>query len=201
MNALLVGSREIAPEVRHFLFEIPSVEKLEFTAGQFVSFTQEVHGRSVTRAYSLAAFSPWIFQLKPGDTIQMRGPLGYFVPRQPFRDSLFIATGTGIAPFRAFLGAEPVRSHAGRITLLFGARYADGLLYRAEFDQFHTNRPGFRFLPTITQPAAAWAGRSHRNGSSATMRPAAAIAGRASAGAWWWWPRAPSARIRSCGRY
>ena len=180
MNALLVGSREIAPEVRHFLFEIPSVEKLEFTAGQFVSFTEDVHGRSVTRAYSLAAapdgnrfelclnrvreglFSPWIFQLKPGDTIQMRGPLGYFVPRQPFRDSLFIATGTGIAPFRAFLGAEPVRSHAGRITLLFGARYADGLLYRAEFDQFHTDRPGFRFLPTITQPAAAWAGRSGR---------------------------------------
>jgi len=180
MNALLVDSREIAPEVRHFLFEIPGVEKLQFTAGQFVSFTEEVHGRSVTRAYSLAAapdgnrfelclnrvreglFSPWIFRLKPGDTIQMRGPLGYFVPRQPFRDSVFIATGTGIAPFRAFLGAEPVRSHEGKVTLLFGARYAEGLLYRAEFGQLHEDRPEFRFLPTITQPAPDWAGRTGR---------------------------------------
>ncbi|HEY3443510.1 MAG TPA: FAD-binding oxidoreductase [Paludibaculum sp.] len=180
MNAQLLASREIAPEVRHFLFEIPGLETLEFTAGQFVSFTEDVRGRPVTRAYSLAAppkgnrfelclnrvreglLSPWIFQLKPGDTVQMRGPLGYFVPRQPFRDSVFIATGTGIAPFRAFLGAEPVRSHDGRVTLLFGARYAEGLLYRAEFDQMVADRPGFRFLPTITQPAADWAGRTGR---------------------------------------
>ena len=180
MNAQLLESQEIAPEVRHFRFEVPAVERLEFTPGQFVSFTEDVHGRSVTRAYSLASapdgnrfelclnrvkeglFSPWIFQLKPGDTVQMRGPLGYFVPRQPFRDSVFVATGTGIAPFRAFLGSEPVRSHRGRVTLLFGARHPEGLLYRTEFEQLSADRPGFAFLPTVTRPSAGWSGRTGR---------------------------------------
>lgn len=180
MNAQLLESREIAPEVRHFHFEVPGVERLDFTPGQFVSFTEDVQGRPVTRAYSLAAapagnrfelclnrvreglFSPWIFQLKPGDTVRMRGPLGYFVPRQPFRDSVFVATGTGVAPFRAFLGSEPVRTYPGRITLLFGARYTEGLLYRAEFERLAVDRTGFRFLPTITRPTAEWSGRSGR---------------------------------------
>jgi len=180
MNAQLVASQEIAPEVRHFQFEVPGLDRLDFTAGQFVSFTEEVQGRPVTRAYSLASapdgnrfelclnrvkegiFSPWIFQLKPGDTVKMLGPLGYFVPRQPFRDSVFVATGTGIAPFRAFLRSEPVRSYPGHVTLLFGARYAEGLLYQAEFDSLAASRPGFRFLPTITRPSADWSGRTGR---------------------------------------
>ncbi len=180
MNAQLLGSQEIAPDVRHFVFAVPNVERFDFTAGQFVSFTEDMQGRKVTRAYSLAAapngnrfelclnrvqegsFSPWLFQMQPGDTVQMRGPLGYFVPRQPFRDSILVATGTGVAPFRAFLGSEPVRSFEGSISLLFGARYADGLLYSAEFERLTASRPGFRFLPTITRPSSEWSGRTGR---------------------------------------
>lgn len=178
MNAQLLGFQEIAPEVRHFHFEVPDVERLDFTPGQFVSLTEEVQGRPVTRAYSLAAapdgnrfelclnrvreglLSPWIFEMKPGDTVQMRGPLGYFVPRQPFRPSVFVATGTGVAPFRAFLGSETLREQTGQICLLLGARYAKGLLYRDEFERVAAHRPGFRFLPTITRPTPDWSGRT-----------------------------------------
>ncbi len=180
MIAQLIDSTEIAPEVRHFRFAVPGEERLDFIPGQFVSFTEVVHGLPVTRAYSLAAapdgnrfelclnrvqeglLSPWIFEMKPGDTVQMRGPLGYFVPRQPFRDSVFVATGTGVAPFRAFLGCEPVRVHPGRISLLFGARLAEGLLYQAEFEQLAAAMAGFRFLPTVTRPQPDWTGRTGR---------------------------------------
>ena len=37
MKAVLVEWREVAPEVRHFLFEIPEVERFDYRAGQFVS--------------------------------------------------------------------------------------------------------------------------------------------------------------------
>lgn len=180
MKAILVESREIAPEVRHFVFETPDAEALAFTPGQFVSFSENLNGKKVTRAYSLASapdgnrfelclnrvreglFSPHLFTLQPGEAVQMRGPLGYFVPKQPFADAVFIATGTGIAPFRSFLQSPAVRDSAAAITLLMGARHEAGLLYRPEFDALAAANPRFRYLPTLTQPPAAWSGRTGR---------------------------------------
>ena len=178
MRARLIKSREIGPEVRHFIFDVPATDGLEFTPGQFVSFSQDILGRMVTRAYSIAsapagshfelclnrvkdgAFSPWLFETQPGDTVEMQGPLGYFVPRTPFRDSVLVATGTGIAPFRSYLQWMPIVAGASAITLLFGARYGEGLVYYSEFEQLERTRPGFHFLPTITRPDQSWHGRT-----------------------------------------
>lgn len=180
MEARLVSYQDIGIEVRHFVFEAPGVDALPALPGQFVSFTGEVGGRRVTRPYSLAGlpqgnrfelclnrvkeglFSPWLFELEPGGTVAMQGPLGYFTPRQPFRDSVLVATGTGVAPFRAFLQSEPVLASGARITLLFGARHEESLLYRAEFEQLERVRPGFRYMPTLTRPPEGWQGRTGR---------------------------------------
>ncbi|MDR3718452.1 MAG: FAD-binding oxidoreductase [Bryobacteraceae bacterium] len=177
MRARLVESYEIGPDVRHFLFDVPELGQLEFTPGQFVSFSETVCGREVTRAYSICSapdgnrfelclnrvreglFSPWLFEMEPGSGVEMAGPLGFFVPSQPFRDSVLIATGTGIAPFRAFLRWAPVMESGKRITLLFGARYPLGLVYRSEFEALAKQRPQFEFLPTITRPDADYRGR------------------------------------------
>jgi CDP-4-dehydro-6-deoxyglucose reductase len=177
MQARLVESREIGPEVRHFLFDVPETDKLDYTPGQFVSFSETVLGRQVTRAYSVCSapdgnrfelclnrvreglFSPWLFEMAPGSTVHLSGPLGIFVPKQPFGDSVLIATGTGIAPFRAFLRWAPVLDSGKQITLLFGARYPLGLAFRAEFEVLADERPGFRFLPTITRPDSEYRGR------------------------------------------
>lgn len=180
MLARLLESREIAPEVRHFLFEVPELDSLSFIPGQFVSLSGNLLGKSVTRAYSIACapqanrfelclnrvvegrFSPWLFEMRPGDAVEMRGPLGYFVPKTPFRDSLLIATGTGIAPFRAFLQWPPVAGSGAQITLLFGVRHEEGLLYRQEFEALAASRPSFTFLPTLTCPSSSWTGRTGR---------------------------------------
>ncbi len=180
MQAILVESREIAPEVRHFVFEAGDVERLSFTPGQFVSFTDLIDGKKVTRAYSIASapdgkrfelclnrvreglFSPRLFDMRPGESVEMRGPLGYFTPKQPFRDAVFVATGTGIAPFRSFLRAPELLEQGAAITLLMGARHEEGLLYRAEFDEQAAHNPRFRYIPTLTRPPAAWDGRAGR---------------------------------------
>ena len=36
--------------------------------------------------------SPYLFAMESGDTIDMTGPLGYFVWRQPVRGSILVAT-------------------------------------------------------------------------------------------------------------
>jgi ferredoxin-NADP reductase len=180
MKAKLVHSVEIGPEVRHFVFEAGEVEALVFTPGQFVSFSDEVGGRKVTRAYSVASapagnrfelclnrvkdglFSPHLFELKAGEGVEMQGPLGYFVPKRPFRDSVLVATGTGVAPFRAFLQDPEVTGNGAAVTLLMGARFEEGLLYRGEFEKLAGELPGFRYLPTVTRPGAGWRGRTGR---------------------------------------
>lgn len=178
MQARLVSFREMAPEVRHFLFEAEGANKLDFIPGQFVSFTADVEGKPITRAYSLASapssdnhfelclnrvqdgkLSPKIFDLAPGDTIQMTEPLGTFTLREPARDSILIATGTGITPFRSYLQATLPKG-APNFTLLFGVRYESHLLYRDEFEALDRQHPHFRFWPTLSRPAPTWSGRS-----------------------------------------
>ncbi|MGH9645656.1 MAG: ferredoxin--NADP reductase [Bryobacteraceae bacterium] len=181
MEARLITSREIAPGVRHFEFEALGVKRLDFVPGQFTSFTDVVEGKEITRAYSLASapsgtnrfelclnrvepghLSPRLFEMKPGDRIEMRQPLGMFVLRQQApRDSTFIATGTGIAPFRSMLQAHLSESSPA-FTLLFGVRYESHLLYREEFEEMARTHPNFRFWPTLTRPGASWKGRQGR---------------------------------------
>jgi CDP-4-dehydro-6-deoxyglucose reductase len=178
MQAKLIESMEIAPEVRHLVFEVPEVEKFTFVPGQFVSMNEVINGKKITRAYSLASapsetnrfelclnlvheglLSPRLFVMQPGETVDIRPPLGMFVLRNPPRDSVFIATGTGIAPFRSILRAE-LNAASQAFTLVFGVRYESHLMYRAEFEEMAREFPHFRFLPTLSRPDESWTGRT-----------------------------------------
>ncbi len=180
MKARLTESFELCSEVRHFVFEVPELEKLEFQPGQFVSFSAKFGEREITRAYSIASppdgnrfelclnrvreglFSPRLFGMVPGDQVEMKGPLGYFVLRNPGRDVLFVATGTGIAPFRSMLKAHLERGPHQQYTLLFGVRYEPNLLYRDDFEDLARRYPNFRFHPTVSRPDEGWEGRRGR---------------------------------------
>ena len=100
-----------------------------------------------------------LFHLQPGDTIPMQGPLGYFTWREPIKDSILVATGTGIAPFRGMLQAYLENGGTREITLVFGVRYEISLLYRAEFESLAARYPNFDFRPTLSRPGEAWKGR------------------------------------------
>jgi CDP-4-dehydro-6-deoxyglucose reductase len=181
MQARLIESRELAPEVRHFVFKAETApgERFEFIPGQFVSLTRTLGGREITRAYSLAsapdgsrfelclnrveegAFSPSLFEMRPGETVAIRPPLGMFMLRQPPRESLFVATGTGIAPFRSILKAH-LTEDSPAFTLLFGVRYESHLFYWEEFEEMSRRFPRFRFWPTVTRPGPEWTRRTGR---------------------------------------
>jgi ferredoxin-NADP reductase len=180
LKARLIETREIAPEIRHFTFDVPEVEQLPYLPGQFVSLSRQFGEKKVTRAYSTASppsanrfelclnrvqdglFSPFLFTLEPGETVDMKGPLGYFTWRNPVSDSVLVATGTGIAPFRGMLQAYLASGGENHITLVYGVRYEESLLYRAEFGQLEEEYSNFHFLPTLTRPEELWQGRTGR---------------------------------------
>src|SRR5205085_9867112 len=99
--------------------------------------------------------------LSAGAAVKFHGPHGHFVLNTPVRDSLFIATGTGIAPIRGMLHwllADESR-HAGRqFWLVFGSRYAHDVYYHQEFLDFEKRFANFHYLPTLSRADDAWPG-------------------------------------------
>lgn len=179
-SAKLVEVYDEGPGIRRFRFEISALEHFDFVPGQWVSMTELVDGKKVTRAYSLASlpegnrfeiclnrvedgmFSPYLFTLKPGDTVPTKGPVGSFTLRSREREAIFVATGTGVVPFRPML-QQPGFLEAGvPATLIFGARYPSGLMFREEFDRLAERYPNFRFVPTVTRPDESWDRRAGR---------------------------------------
>ena len=178
MKATLVESRDIAPEVRHFVFEASGVKQLHFKPGQFVSFEATVGGKKITRAYSIASlpsgnhfelclnlvheghFSPHLFAMQPGDSVEMSDPLGFFVIRNPAKDAVFVATGTGIAPFRSMAPAYLDHPGSKQLTLIFGVRHEPNIYYRDEFEALAKKHPNFFFWTTLSRPESSWSGRT-----------------------------------------
>jgi ferredoxin--NADP+ reductase len=106
--------------------------------------------------------SNYLCDARPGDAITITGPYRspFVVPRDENANLLMIGTGTGIAPFRAFIqhvyGLN--REWNGQVRLFYGARTGMDLLYRndAEDDlaNFYDEKTFKAFKGLISKPLA-----------------------------------------------
>jgi len=167
-------------QTRHLEFEVPAMERFDFQAGQFVSLVAIKDDKQQTRAYSLASsprgdnsfdlclnrvdngfFSNLLCDLKENSEIDFHGPHGMFGLRNPLRDSIMVATGTGIAPMRGFVeslfGGED-RSGGKEIYLVYGTRYETEIYYRAYFEDLARKFANFHYVVTLSRPPENWSG-------------------------------------------
>ena len=83
--------------------------------------------------------SNYLCDLQPGDTLQLTGPhrSPFRIPADPSSHLLMLGTGTGIAPFRAFLRRiyEDQAGWQGRVRLYYGARTGAEMLYMNDLNQ------------------------------------------------------------------
>jgi ferredoxin-NADP reductase len=180
LTARLVRSVPLSGDTKHLEFAVEDVPRFDFTAGQFVSMKEPHDGHEITRAYSIASpprgnntfdlclnrvpegfFSNFLCDLAEGGTVPFHGPHGYFVLKSPPRNSLFIATGTGIAPIRGMLQwllAEESRHRGREFWLVFGVRYEADLYYNDEFLQLAREHPHFHYIPTLSRENPGWQG-------------------------------------------
>ncbi|MGD0831169.1 MAG: FAD-dependent oxidoreductase [Terracidiphilus sp.] len=169
----------------HFEFVLDEMESFPFIPGQFVSgVALDENGKLQTRAYSIASapcknrfelcvnrveegfFSNHLADLPDlpiGGTIQIHGPHGHFILKEPITDSILIATGTGIAPMRGYLQwlfpeDGPDRSNGKQIWLVYGTRHETDIYYRAEFEALAARQPNFHYLPTLSRAPESWTG-------------------------------------------
>ena len=148
-----------------FEIELTRPPELAFKAGQTICFIHD----SMKRYYSLLStpddptlalcvhhvpqgnFSPVLADARIGSTFHVSGPHGYFIFSPSERPPIFIATGTGIAPFVSF-----ARSGVTEYTLLHQAISADELYYQSYFQK---NTP--KYFPCLVEAANTESGLSN----------------------------------------
>jgi ferredoxin-NADP reductase len=170
---------------RDFEFVLDELESFPYASGQFVSaVADDANGKQQTRAYSIASaangnrfelcvnrveegfFSNHLADLPDlpiGATIQIHGPHGHFILHEPITDSILAATGTGIAPMRAFLQwlfpeNGPDRSGGKEIWLVYGTRHESDIYYHEEFEALARRKPNFHYLTTLSRALESWSG-------------------------------------------
>ncbi|MCO5550331.1 hypothetical protein L7F22_003815 [Adiantum nelumboides] len=97
--------------------------------------------------------SNFLCDAKPGDDVQISGPSGkvLLLPEDPKATHIMVATGTGIAPYRAYLRRMfmedvPNYKFAGLSWLFLGVANTDSLLYHDEFSGYLKKFPDhFRY--------------------------------------------------------
>jgi ferredoxin--NADP+ reductase len=105
----------------------------------------------------LGVCSNYLCDLKVGNAVHVSGPNGrrFLLPRDPSaHDYLFLATGTGIAPFRGMLLEllePPTGPCASRIDLVMGTPYTTDLLYDDLFRGLAEQHPNFHYHTAISR--------------------------------------------------
>jgi ferredoxin-NADP reductase len=155
-------------------------EPVRFVPGQFVNVTVEFPQKlRARRAYSIAS-SPLdpdlvltVKRMEPGlvseylcdavtegDLLHIRGPYGIFT-LEPTAQAVFIASGSGIVPFRSMWRHILQTPASTRFALLYASRSLRYVIYRDELRAL--GAAGFRIIHTFTRNEdPLWAGYSRR---------------------------------------
>lgn len=167
---------------KRYWIEVPELEVFDFIPGQFVTLDLPIHEKvnKRLRSYSIASWPDGtnIFELIivldkkgagtnylfdeviVGSELTFRGAQGVFTLKEPLdKDLYLICTGTGIAPFRSMVhGIKNKNIPHKNITLIFGCRTKDSLLYHNEMRELEIEVPDFKYIPALSREE--WEGRT-----------------------------------------
>lgn len=98
--------------------------------------------------------SNYLCDLNVGDEVMLTGPVGkrFLLPTEPSKhDYIFIATGTGIAPFRGMITDLINANASSRIALLMGVPYETDLLYHDTLTKWTKEHPNITYHTAISR--------------------------------------------------
>jgi len=184
-NATLVSRHDLTESLGVFTLERD--EPLQrFEAGQYVSVGITVGGRLLQRPYSVVSltngsrqaellvkrlasgdFSPRLWRLGPGTRLRVGAARGLFKwSSSGESQSIFVAAGTGVAPFVAMLDELRQSGTRHRVTVIQASSYADELAFGSRMANCESGSLTVDYRPTISRPAdprnAGWDGRIGR---------------------------------------
>jgi len=112
--------------------------------------------------------SPFLLdELRVGDNIELRGPIGGYFTWSPVRAGplMLIAGGSGVAPLMSMLRSRAAASNGAPARLLYSSRSERHIIYRRELDRMQLAGDGFRLTHTLTREVPdGWTGERGRIG-------------------------------------
>jgi CDP-4-dehydro-6-deoxyglucose reductase, E3 len=174
--AVIESKTQLTEHVYLVNFRVQTPDTIVFLPGQTISLNV---GEGLNRSMSIASLptdtthllmchdvspmgpgSLWTLNHAVGDTATFMAPLGIFLlDKTSGRKKVFVATGTGIAPFRSMALDYLNNGGTDDMTLYWGLRYEKDLYWVEEFEELAHKYPNFRFVLTLSKPTDAWKGK------------------------------------------
>jgi NAD(P)H-flavin reductase len=169
-SARLASIEKISDKVYLERFQLVEPKEITFFSGQTVMLyvapgvnramsiaSPPSEKNSITIAHDVSPMGPyskWAVSAKVGDPMEFMGPLGAFIlDRESHRKKVFVATGTGIAPFHSMI-LDCISD--SEIVLYWGLRHEEDIFWQKEFEELSHTYPTFRFVLTLSQPDDSW---------------------------------------------
>ena len=177
--------RDLTHDIKLFRFRLTEPPEIKYVPGQFMQLlapAYEKNKEQVYRAYSIASdpaekniieliirlvpggiCTTYCFEyLKTGDSVKMNGPYGEFRLTDTDAEMIWIAGGSGMAPFVSMLNQMKNTNNQRKVTFYFGAKKVKELFLLDEMKQFEKDLPHFKFVPVVYKPDEneAWDGKT-----------------------------------------
>jgi ferredoxin-NADP reductase len=180
-QAEVVDVRPETPRAKTIIFDVPGWPGHD--AGQHVDVRLTAEdGYQAERSYSIASapggarleltverlddgeVSPYLTdELRAGDRIELRGPVGGYFVWEPAEGGpvMLVAGGSGIVPLMAMIRRRADAGSDAEMRLLFSSRSWDEVIYRDELER--RSGDGLTLVHTLTRSRpAGWTGYERR---------------------------------------
>ncbi|WP_255170793.1 ferredoxin--NADP reductase [Natrononativus amylolyticus] len=176
LSATLTDVHRMTPDVKLFRLVVDG-HTFEYEPGQHTTIHFESDGEEVTRPYTAIAqpgtnnlvlaikryddgtASVYMHERSPGDEIELEPVDGNLHLRDPTRDAVFIATGTGITPLYPML-TQYARDGEGNARLVFGERDQEHLIFRESLEQLRASNATVSVEYVLSDAENDWGGRT-----------------------------------------
>jgi len=179
-NVKIISIEKVTDDVIIMQIGMGEDNHMQFLSGQYLEFILD---DGTNRAFSIAnaprsdgkielhlrhvdsgTFTNQLFagDIKPGDILRVKGPLGTFFLREDSkRDIIMIAGGTGLAPIKGMLEHALDEKTGKNIHLYWGVKDVEDLYMHELITRLVANNSNITYIPVLsanTQPG--WNGRT-----------------------------------------
>jgi len=171
---------ELTHDVMLMKLKLPSTDKLQFVAGQYLEFLLK-DGRR--RAFSIASpsyesslleihlrlipggeFTEYVFkEMKEKSILRVEGPFGnFFLREDSTKPIIFVAGGTGFAPIKGMIEESIEKNMTRPIKLYRGARVLEDLYMDALCKKWANEFKHIEYIPVLSESLKenVWQGRT-----------------------------------------